>query len=108
MTHSAFLSASLQVHYRDRVYLIEDIILKLIEYGELNQTALVAFCGLNLTKHRPILEELESKDLIKREMTTIGKRSISVFRATQLGIEFCNSILAPYEKMFPRRDTKKE
>jgi len=29
--------------YRDRIYMIEDIILKLVEYGELNQIALISF-----------------------------------------------------------------
>ena len=33
--------------YRDRIYIVKDIIMKLVEYGELNQTALVSFCGLN-------------------------------------------------------------
>ena len=41
--------------YRDRIYIVKDIILKLLEYSELNQTALVSFCGLNLKKHKPIL-----------------------------------------------------
>ncbi|NHH97936.1 hypothetical protein DYY66_1244 [Candidatus Nitrosotalea sp. FS] len=31
--------------YRDRIYIIKDIILTLVQYGELNQTALVSFCG---------------------------------------------------------------
>ncbi|MDF2768948.1 MAG: putative transcriptional regulator, partial [Nitrososphaeraceae archaeon] len=46
--------------YRDRIYIVKDIILKLLEYSELNQTALVSFCGLNLKKHKPILDDLES------------------------------------------------
>lgn len=48
------------VSYRDRIYIIKDIILKLVERGELNQTALLSFCGLNLKKHKPILDDLES------------------------------------------------
>ena len=36
--------------YRDRIYIVKDIILKLVERGELNQTALLSFCGLNLKK----------------------------------------------------------
>jgi predicted transcriptional regulator len=47
------------ISYRDRIYIVEDIILKLVEHGELNQTALVSFCGLNLKKHRCILDELQ-------------------------------------------------
>jgi len=33
----------------------------------------------------------------------IGKKSISVYMTTSEGIGFFNTILAPYEKMFPRR-----
>ena len=52
--------------YRDRIYIVKDIILKLLEYSELNQTALVSFCGLNLKKHKPILVDLESNGLISK------------------------------------------
>ena len=60
--------------YRDRIYIIKDIILLLVQYGELNQTALVSFCGLNLKKHKPILDELESINLIKSEEKVYTKR----------------------------------
>jgi predicted transcriptional regulator len=89
--------------YRDRIYIVEDIILKLVEYGELNQTALISFCGLNLKKHKSIIDELEINELISRTEAQVGKRAVTVYRATQKGIEFCRSILEPYEKMFPRR-----
>jgi predicted transcriptional regulator len=52
--------------YRDRIYIVKDVILKLVEYGELNQTALVSFCGLNLKKHKSILEDIEHNELIQR------------------------------------------
>ena len=52
--------------YRDRVYIIQDIILKLAEYGELNQNALISFSGLNLKKHRCILDELQVNGLIQK------------------------------------------
>ena len=39
-----------EASYRDRIYIVKDVILKLIEYGELNQTTLVSFCGLNCKK----------------------------------------------------------
>ena len=89
--------------YRDRIYIVKDIILKLVEYGELNQTALVSFCGLNLKKHKPILDDLEINGLIKREEKIIGKRTVAIYRATMSGMDFCRTILEPYEKMFPRR-----
>jgi len=77
--------------------------LKLAEYGELNQTALISFCGLNLKKHKVILDEMESNNLITKKERLIGKKSVSVYMTTSEGISFFNSILAPYEKMFPRR-----
>ena len=91
------------ISYRDRIYIVKDVILKLVEYGELNQTALVSFCGLNLKKHKPILNDLEYNELIERREMTIGKRIVATYRPTQKGIMFCRDILEPYEKMFPRR-----
>jgi predicted transcriptional regulator len=91
------------ISYRDRIYIVKDVILKLVEYGELNQTALVSFCGLNLKKHKPILEDIEHNDLIERREATIGKRTVTIYRPTQKGMAFCRDILEPYEKMFPRR-----
>jgi predicted transcriptional regulator len=92
--------------YRDRIYIIKDIILILVQYGELNQTALVSFCGLNLKKHKAILDELESNRLIQSEARQLGKRTITIYKPTQKGIEFCKTILDPYESLFPRRKTE--
>ncbi len=89
--------------YRDRIYIVKDVILKLVEYGELNQTALVSFCGLNLKKHKSILEDIEENELIERREVTLGKRIVTIYRPTQKGVAFCRDILDPYEKMFPRR-----
>ena len=91
------------ISYRDRIYIVKDVILKLVEYGELNQTALVSFCGLNLKKHKPILEDIEHNELIERREATIRKRTVTIYKPTQKGMAFCNDILEPYEKMFPRR-----
>ena len=88
--------------YRDRIYIVEDIILKLAEYSELNQTALISFSGLNLKKHRCI-DELEVNGLIQKHESPFGKRTVIVYKPTQKGVEFCRSILEPYERMFPRR-----
>ena len=86
--------------------MIEDIILKLVEYGELNQTALISFTGLNLKKHRCILDELEVNGLIQKSESPFGKRVVMVYKPTQKGIEFCRSILEPYERIFPRKEKK--
>jgi predicted transcriptional regulator len=89
--------------YRDRIYIVKDVIIKLVEYGELNQTALVSFCGLNLKKHKPILDDLEANRLIEKVERPAGKRMVTFYRPTPSGMEFCRTILEPYEKMFPRR-----
>ena len=89
--------------YRDRIYIIKDVILTLSEYGQLNQTALFSFCGLNITKHKPILDNLEKNELIQRIETTEGKRTITIFKVTNKGLNFCHDIIEPYEKLFPRR-----
>jgi predicted transcriptional regulator len=91
------------ISYRDRIYIVEDIILKLVEHGELNQTALVSFCGLNLKKHRCILDELQVNGFINKSESSFGRRIVAIYKPTQKGKEFCRSILEPYEKMFPRR-----
>ena len=90
-------------YYRDRIYIVADIILKLVEYSELNQTALATFCGLNLKKHKPILDDLEINELISRREIQSGKRIVTVYKPRQKGIDFYREILEPYEKMFPRR-----
>lgn len=94
--------------YRDRIYIVKDVILKLVEYGELNQTALVSFCGLNLKKHKSILEDIEDNDLIEKREVNLGKRTVTMYRPTQKGMAFCRDILEPYEKMFPRRKEEEE
>jgi predicted transcriptional regulator len=96
------MSSGSHISYRDRIYIIKDIILKLVEYGELNQTALVSFCGLNMTKHKPLIDDLETKQLINRNQILVGKRSITIYKPSLKGLEFCKSILEPYELMFPR------
>ena len=91
-----------RISQRDRIYIVKDLILKLVEYGELNQTALISFCGLNLKKHRDILEEMRENELILKTKVTTHKKTVTIYRPTVKGIEFCRAILEPYEKMFPR------
>jgi predicted transcriptional regulator len=89
--------------YRDRIYIVKDIMLKLMEHSELNQTTLLSFCGLNLKKHKSILDELESNEFIGKDELPYGKRRIIIYKPTRKGIEFCTNILEPYERVFPRR-----
>ena len=97
--------SSSQRLYRDRIYIVKDVILKLVEYGQLNPTTLISYCGLNFKKHIPIINKMESKGLIIKDHISIGRRAITTYKPTQKGIEFCRSILEPYEIMFPRTDT---
>ena len=98
--------ASTQSTYRDRIYIVKDLILKLVEYGEMNQTALISFCGLNLKKHKFILDDLELNGLITKKEVRSNKRLITVYRPTEKGIDFSRTILEPYERMFPRRRSR--
>src|SRR5918998_5087574 len=91
--------------YRDRIYIVKDLMLKLLEHNELNQTTLLSFCGLNLKKHKSILDELESNEFVSKTELPYGKRRMVIYKPTLKGIEFCTNILEPYEKVFPRRKT---
>jgi len=95
-------SLSATVEYRDRVYIRKDIILKLVQYGALNQTALLSYCGLNMQKHKPILDEMEAKGIITKTESFVGRKKVTLYRVTESGITFCRRILEPYEAMFPR------
>ena len=93
--------------YRDRIYIVKDIILTLSEYGHLNQTSLFSFCGLNISKHKEILDSLEKNEIIQRTEVADGKRTVTIFKVTNKGMNFCHEIIDPYEKLFPRRDISK-
>ncbi len=93
--------------YRDRIYIRKDIILKLTEYGELNQTSLLSYCGLNLVKHKEILDDMEVKGIIQKTEEPWGNKKIIKYRVTEKGRQFSRQILDPYEEMFPRKDLKK-
>lgn len=88
--------------YRDRIYIVKDLLSKLIELGDINQTALSSFCGINVTKHRKILDELENNGLITKYKQNIGKRVITMYGITTKGYGFHQSILNPFEEIIPR------
>jgi len=89
--------------YRDKIYMIKDIILLLAQYGELNQTSLVRYSGLNLKKHKHIINELEAHQMITRTVLQDGKRTVTIYKVTAKGMEFCRNIIEPYEDLFPRK-----
>ena len=76
----------------------------LSEYGELNQTKLLSYCGLNIVKHKQILDSMEKKGLLERKVEPWGKKSIIKYKVSPKGHEFFKLILEPYEEMFPRVD----
>lgn len=98
----------MQHEYRDRIYIRKDIILKLYEYGELTQTRLLSYCGLNIVKHKAILDDMEKKEIISKTTETWGNKSITKYKVTEKGREFCRRILDPYEEMFPRKEKSGE
>ncbi len=90
------------VRYRDKSYIVKDLLLALVSSGELNQTTLTRICGINITKHRQILLDLEKNELITKREQMIGKQTTIMYRATVQGCNFFKSILLPFEHVFPR------
>jgi predicted transcriptional regulator len=89
--------------HRERVYIRKDIILKLNDYGELNQSQLMSYSGLNNVKHKPIIDELVDKGLIIRFEERWGEQNrIIKYRVSEKGKEIVKAILEPYELLFPR------
>ena len=88
--------------YRDRVYIRKDVILKLSVLGELNQTKLMSYCGLNNVKHRAIIDDMVDKGLIVRFEEPWGNKTIIKYKVSEKGRAILHEILEPYEILFPR------
>jgi predicted transcriptional regulator len=88
--------------YRDRIYIRKDVILKLSEYGELNQSKLISYCGLNNVKHREIIDDMVERGLITRFEEPWGNKTIIKYKVSEKGMEILREILEPYETLFPR------
>ena len=88
--------------YRDRIYIRKDILLKLCEYGELNQSKLMSICGLNNVKHKEILEDMIEKGILELEKEPWGNKVILKYKISQKGVNLMKAILEPYEELFPR------
>jgi predicted transcriptional regulator len=72
--------------HRERIYIRKDIILKLAEHGELNQSQLMSYCGLNNIKHKPIVDELVERGLIIRTEEPWGDKKIIKYRVSSVGV----------------------
>jgi predicted transcriptional regulator len=86
----------------------KDIILKLAEHGELNQSKLMSYCGLNNVKHRGIIDELVEKGLILRIEEPWGAKKIIKYRVSEKGNVLAREILEPYEELFPRSESESD
>jgi predicted transcriptional regulator len=94
--------------YRDRIYIRKDVLLKLYNYGELNQSRLMSYCGLNNVKHKEILDDMVKKGMISRAEEAWGNKTIIKYSASEKGREILREILEPYEEFFPRSETGKK
>lgn len=82
--------------------------MKLYEHGELNQSKLMSYCGLNNVKHKGILDDMVKKELIARMEEPWGNKSIIKYKVSEKGRAILKEILEPYEELFPRRDSEHE
>ena len=90
--------------YRDRIYIRKDILLKLYEYGQMNQSRLMSICGLNNVKHKSIIDDMVKKDLLKKQEVPWGNKIIINYNISQKGRDILELILGPYEELFPREE----
>jgi predicted transcriptional regulator len=90
--------------YRERVYIRKDIIMKLYEYGELNQSKLLSYCGLNSVRHKGILDDMVKRDLITRSEESWGNKTIIKYKVSERGRAILKELLEPYEELFPRTE----
>ncbi len=54
--------------------------LKLYEYGEMNQSRLMSICGLNNVKHKEILDSMVNKQMIERKEEAWGSKTIYKYK----------------------------
>jgi len=81
-------------------------LLKLYEYGELNQSKLMSICGLNNSKHKEILDDMIEKGILNLEQEPWGNKVILKYQISEKGVRIMKEVLDPYEELFPR-ETKK-
>ena len=78
--------------------------LKLYEYGEMNQSRLMSICGLNNVKHKGILDSMVEKQMINRREEPWGNKIIFKYTIAERGRNILEDILQKYEELFPRED----
>jgi predicted transcriptional regulator len=93
--------------YRNRIYMRKDILLKLYDYDELNQSKLMSYCGLNNVKHKDILDDMVKKDMINKSEEAWGSKIIIKYKISEKGRQILREILGPYESLFPRNEPER-
>jgi predicted transcriptional regulator len=78
--------------------------LKLYEYGELNQTKIMSYCGLNNTKHKEILDDMMEKGAVFKTEQACGSKTIIKYKLSEKGKEILKDLLEPYGLLFPRNE----
>ena len=79
--------------------------MKLYEYGELNQSRLMSYCGLNNVKHKEILDDMVKKGLLIKNEEAWGNKIIKKYKSSEKARMILRQILEPYEELFPRDET---
>jgi predicted transcriptional regulator len=82
--------------------------MKLYEYGELNQSKLLSYCGLNSVRHKGILDDMVKRDLITRTEESWGNKTIIKYKVSEKGKAILKELLEPYEELFPRGEEQNE
>ena len=80
------------------------MLLKLFEFGEMNQSRLMSICGLNNVKHKGILDGMVKKEIIERNTEPWGNKTIIKYKVSEKGKEIFKAVLEPYEELFPREE----
>jgi predicted transcriptional regulator len=85
----------------------KDILLKLYDYDELNQSKLMSYCGLNNVKHKDILDDMVKKEMINKSEEAWGSKIIIKYKISEKGRQILREILGPYESLFPRNEPER-
>ena len=88
--------------YRDKIFIRKDILMKLYEHGELNQSKLMSYCGLNNVRHKGIINNMVKKGMISRTRESWGNKIIIKYKLSEEGRKILKEVLEPYETLFPR------
>ncbi len=78
--------------------------LKLYEYGEMNQSKLMTVCRLNNVKHKGILDSMVNKQMIEKREDFWGNKTIYKYKIAENGKTLLEEVLQRYENLFPRDD----